>query len=340
MIKMRKLVLNQKCLDPLAFQHFGIDLNGNIGYFKRAGNIHTDRTKSNIYRFSKTSYVEYTDNHVKLRVGSKVYEEPLSTLFIRSHFGYNFNSLKDISGEVGIKTLLINGRGLEWPLKIRDNKLSTKCEQIFYDKWSSIITTEDLSKYHGKYYNKWCKSVLNRDYKESPNAKVYNDKFLFLYRAMLKRFNIARSGIASEVLVVTKDKYYFIDFFIPTLNMGIEIDGYHHYYDTETLLDDFVRSKDIFDSRDTLIYRLPNNDIESLTRDQLLDIIDKCYDRAGYLVTKSISGLRDRKFKKLSQIATRILNGQSASNLPNYSGKHVSAGIKKAVQRSSINIIL
>jgi hypothetical protein len=336
-----KLVLAQRVYSKLhLFNKLAINSSGNIVVLGRSNNKELDRKKSNIYKESNLTIEYYIRTNDKINNLHNIevvkfvldtgytYEEPLSILFIRSFLGFNFNPIKDISGNINLDELKISGKSIKWPYETRKNKLSTKYERIFLDKWITAINSTKRLEIQYKYYNKWCESLLVNKKKKNFNKK-YTDLFLFNYRAIVDKIRKVDLNIIPEVLVVANNKYYFLDFFIPSLSLSIEIDGYHHYFDPKTFEDDIDRTLLIRKVREIDIYRLPNNDINSITKLDMINILEACFDRAGYLATKSIQGLDNNYLSSYKSFSNDIICGQSAAKLPDYSSEWIAKGYKK-----------
>ena len=318
---MEKLICSQNFIDPLYFNNFFINDNGNIVLGSRDTKVEFDRMLETSFTISPKTRLEYYDRSgtemVRILFGNRVYEDVLPALFIRSYLGYNFNRISDYEGITGLKTLFVDNVGLQKPYQFRKRKLSTKQEQRFYDLWVSVINEPNtIQILHGKYFNKWCKFQTT--------DKAFKDKFLYMYRAAIKRLQVARAGICSEVLVAFSGHFYFIDFFIPSLNLGVEIDGYHHYQ-LDKAVDDYIRTSEILEKRTSMeIIRFPNKNIEQMTIGDVRSLVELCYDRCGFQAVSSIARLRDIKTLNLKRIAKSILNGQSAAKFPDLHTQYIS----------------
>lgn len=317
---MRNLILKKKCKQEHYLHYFNdfyINDNGNIVHTK-FGEFNNTLLKQ-IYLIDKYHYIEYylhnDIKYFKMKIGHSVYEEPLSVIFIRAYFGYCFNNISEISGDVTLQNLRVNNRSLKWPLRIRDNKIRTVQETLFFDKWD--YTLSKYSSYlDNKYYNKWTSLIKFAEF-----STKYINHFNNYYRSYIRNLQSGRLGIVPEVLAIPKSDYYFIDFYIPSIKLGIEIDGYHHYYNFDTLTNDFSRSADLFRSNKTKIYRLPNNDVTRFVEDDILNILEVCFDTAGFLATSSIS--ETRSLVRYSRMAEEILHSTETSKFIDYSKIHI-----------------
>lgn len=339
-MKIQKLNLSQKLIERHFCDNLFIREDGSIVLKTRNNEIIFDRFAKSVYSHGKLriSYVkDRAFTIINFEFGPKKYSEPVVSAIVRSFLGHNFNSLRDYSGGETLDSIRINNHSLEWCVSRNNKKVSTKFESIFYDKWSSVLNEKDFNILtHGKYFTKWCNSNLIDfnyiTYKqesrfksivvESYEAKAFKEKFLFYYRGILKKISIARAGLISEVPVFTKTDKYFLDFLVPSLGVVFEIDGNQHYTHSG-IIEDSIRTLLINSTRKITLLRLPNKEVEKLTSEDMKNLLSVCYDKAGYLAVKAISGLEDRKFRKLVKIANRILKGKSAAAFENYHSNYI-----------------
>lgn len=313
---------------------FRINVDGNIVITTREKELITDRGRSLDWKLGNKS-VKYTvknrEDCVTLSNGSIIYTSPIKLMLMSSYLGWPINILRDIGGRSTINDIVIRGVKLDRYIKIRDGKVNTISENKFYDKWNSVTSNKELIlELQGKYFDKWCRNWFSGLSDEE--QKEFKNSFLLHYRKAVNGFKSARRSIRPECLAVIGPKAYFIDFYLPSVRVGVEIDGYHHYYNADQFEHDLDRTADLYREFQIILIRVPNNDVDSLSQESLFNIIEYCFDRAGSGSLKLMLKKKVFKTNYIPSVATLALNSQSAAKPPDFSSKYILDGYRKLVE--------
>lgn len=158
----------------------------------------------------------------------------------------------------------------------------TPYENIFITRLVSVLSSYELPKV-----------IIN----DVPVHYIenFNRKF---YKLINMRY---RSFCIPQKVLFSSNSFYIIDFFIPSLNVGFEIDGLHHYFNDDQLSYDKSRDNELMQRYNVNIIRIRNPDLDRESIEFIVGIIDQLYrEQLINHLSKKLSKLIDNSTIKFN----------------------------------------
>lgn len=160
----------------------------------------------------------------------------------------------------------------------------TNYEKVFFKGLQSVLSSYQVPKIEVK--------DIPTHYIENFNKKFY------------KLVNLTyRSSCIPQKVLFSSSSFYILDFYIPSLKIGFEIDGLHHYFNYEQLSYDNFRDDELLDRYEVKIIRIKNPELDNDSSKFILDRIDSIYNEFLMMfLSKKLGRLIDNTTVKFNTI--------------------------------------